>query len=116
MAEHEECFDRRDRRHCKTIRTGMNINNEPAPWIYEPGRTLIFQAWLDSLEDRKIRRIRVYLPDALAKQNYRNYASNGKYKKLLSLAVGFSACLGLTGCDSLLDIATAPVAIVSGIH
>jgi len=36
--------------------------------------------------------------------------------KLLSPVVGFSACLGLTGCDSILDIATAPVAIAAGIH
>jgi hypothetical protein len=41
-------------------------------WITQPGRTPVFQCWMDSLEDKKVKLISTYLPAKLEK----NWSTN----------------------------------------
>ena len=58
-----------------------NMNYEPTPqqpitgWLAEPGRTPTFQKWMDSLEERRVRRARPYISDLVSSKGPRNYAT-----------------------------------------
>ena len=39
------------------------------------GRSPVFEAWMQSLESKTVKRINIYMPNAMVKLPYRNYAN-----------------------------------------